>query len=89
MPIPLALLAWLVVGAAAGLLAVRAVPGHPPLRPLGAAFIGMAGALVGGLLATFFGFGGLAGFDPRGLVAAGLGTVVALLLFRGVTLASR
>ena len=44
--------------------------------------IGIAGALLGGLLATYLGFGGLSGFDVRSFVIATLGAFVLLLLLR-------
>lgn len=55
----------------------------PPWRGsswLLAPVVGLAGAVGGGALATALGFGGVAAFDWRSLVAAGLAALLAMLL---------
>ncbi len=82
MILPLGLISWLLMGGAAGLLGARLLPGRPPLGwGLGLA-TGAGGALLGGLLATVLGFGGLAGWDLRGQATATFGAVLCLLLVR-------
>jgi uncharacterized membrane protein YeaQ/YmgE (transglycosylase-associated protein family) len=77
----MSLLAWIVLGLAAGLLAKLLVPG--PHGCIVTVIIGIAGALVGGWLSTLLGFGGLAGrLDVRNLVIATLGAVLLLAVFR-------
>lgn len=88
MPIPLALLSWLLVGLLAGLLAAWLLPGQPPRRFLFEPLAGLLGALSGGLLATVLGFGGLVGYDHRSLATATLGAMLLLLLFRSWRLSS-
>ncbi len=85
-PLPLGLFSWLVIGLVAGLSAARLLPGQPPVSSLLATLTGMTGAVVGGLLATALGFGGLAGFDWRGLLTATLTAVLCLLVVRLVKL---
>ena len=80
--LPLGLLSWLLMGLAAGLLGAWRLPGRPPLGWGLAAAAGVAGAILGGLLATLLGFGGLVGWDLRGQTAATLGAVLGLLLVR-------
>ena len=82
MPLPLALLSWLLIGLLAGLLAAWLLPGHPTKRFLLDPAIGLLGALSGGVLATALGFGGLVGYDHRALATATLGSMLLLLLFR-------
>lgn len=79
---PLALIAWLVMGLVAGALGRFFLPGEPRLGWIASLSAGLAGALLGGLLATALGFGGLAGFDVRGFVTATLGAILALLVVR-------
>jgi uncharacterized membrane protein YeaQ/YmgE (transglycosylase-associated protein family) len=55
----------------------------PPWRGaswLAASAVGLAGGTSGGLLATVLGFGGVAAFDWRSLVAAALAALLAMLL---------
>ncbi|MCG8455282.1 MAG: hypothetical protein MI919_03305 [Holophagales bacterium] len=84
----LGLLSWLLLGAVAGALAARLLPGRPPL-PTGAAIgLGMAGALFGGMAATVLGFGGLAVYDPRSLATATFVSLLALTWWRIAKLAA-
>ena len=71
------LLSWLACGLVAG-LAGQLLPG-PKSRtvPL---IAGLAGALVGGLVATLLGMGGYAEADPRGMVLAFLTGALAVIL---------
>lgn len=71
---------WMLMGLAAGLLAARLFPGQPRLGTGLAISISLGGALLGGLGATFLGFGGLAGFDARSLLIATLGAALALMV---------
>ncbi len=87
MPIALGLFSWILIGLFAGLTAGRLLPGAPPVRAWLAAFTGIGGALLGGLLATLLGFGGLAGFDWRALLTATLAAVLCLMALRLATLA--
>lgn len=89
MTLPFALLWWLVVGLAAGLLAAVVLPGKPRLNLGIAAAAGVAGAVAGGLVATALGFGGLVGFDARALLTAALAAIFVLLVLRTATLYSQ
>jgi len=72
------LFSWLILGFAAGLTA----PIMLGMKRGRAIFVGIAGAMVGGGLATALGFGGLTSFDIRSLITAGLGAVLALFVAR-------
>lgn len=80
------LVAWVVLGFAAGLAARWLLPGREPggcLAILSSVATGVAGALFGGWLSTALGFGGLAAaLDWRNLVIAFLGSALLLLLLR-------
>ncbi|HYL04858.1 MAG TPA: GlsB/YeaQ/YmgE family stress response membrane protein [Thermoanaerobaculia bacterium] len=79
----MSLLAWIVLGLIAGLIAKALVPGRDPGGCIVTVLIGIAGALLGGWLSTLLGFGGLAGgLDLRNLVIAVLGAIVLLVLWR-------
>lgn len=73
---------WIVMGLLAGVVAKFLLPGKDPGGCVMTVVIGSAGAVLGGLLATYLGFGGLSGFDVRSLVIATLGAFVLLLLLR-------
>lgn len=79
----MSLLAWIVLGLIAGLVAKALVPGRDPGGCVITILVGIAGALVGGWLSTLLGFGGLAGgLDVRNLVIAVLGAIVLLVVWR-------
>lgn len=83
------ILAWIVFGLIAGAIAQVALPGNDPG---GAGFggwlitmvIGIAGAVVGGLLGAALGFGGVTGFNLGSFVIAIVGAVIVLLIWRAV-----
>lgn len=73
---------WLVLGLAAGALARFVLPGRDRLGCLPTLVVGVAGAYLGGFLATLLGFGGFRGFDGYSLIVATLGAVLLLLVVR-------
>jgi uncharacterized membrane protein YeaQ/YmgE (transglycosylase-associated protein family) len=82
----MSLLAWIVLGLIAGLVAKALVPGRAPGGCVITILIGIAGALLGGWLSTLLGFGGLAGgLDLRNLIIAALGAIVLLVLWHLLT----
>ena len=84
----LGLFSWLLAGLAVALSSWRILPGRPPLRLWPALVAGIAGAALGGLLATWLGFGGLVSFDLRSFGVALLAAMLALALTRLATLAT-
>jgi len=82
----MSIIAWLVVGAIAGWIASKVVPGDERYGWLGGLVAGIVGAVVGGFL-----FGALTGEDyttginiPT-LVAATVGAIIVVFLFQMVT----
>ncbi len=78
------ILALLVLGLLAGLVAKLILPGNDPGGLIVTMVIGVVGAFVGGFLASALGFGGLSGFDFRTFVIAVIGSILLLLLWRAV-----
>jgi uncharacterized membrane protein YeaQ/YmgE (transglycosylase-associated protein family) len=76
------LIAWVVLGGIAGLIAKTLMPGRDPGGCILTVIIGIVGALLGGFLATALGFGGISGFDWRSLVIAVIGAFVLLAILR-------
>ena len=76
------LIAWIVLGGIAGLIAKALMPGKDPGGCIITVIIGIVGALLGGFLASFFGYGGVSGLDWRSLVIAVIGSFVLLAILR-------
>jgi uncharacterized membrane protein YeaQ/YmgE (transglycosylase-associated protein family) len=75
------LVSWIVVGAIAGLLAKRIVPGPDPGRFVVTILLGMAGASVGGFVMGVLGGSGTTGFNVWSVLVATLGAVLLLYLY--------
>lgn len=78
------LLWWAFFGLVAGIIAKLLMPGRDPGGCIITMVIGIAGALLGGYLATLLGFGGIEAFDLRSLLIAVLGSIVLLAIFRAL-----
>jgi len=73
---------WLALGLLAGALARFFLPGRDKMGCLLTILVGVAGAYLGGFLATLLGFGGFRGFDVYSLIVATLGAILLLVVFR-------
>ena len=78
------LIMWMVLGLVVGVLAKWIMPGKDPGGIIITTLIGIAGAVVGGWIGTFIGFGKVSGFDFRSLVIAVGGAVLLLFIYRKV-----
>jgi len=76
------ILSWIIFGFIAGALAKFIMPGKDPSGCIITIVLGIAGAAVGGWIATSLGYGTVNGFDARSLGLAILGSIVLLLIFR-------
>ncbi len=76
------LFSWILMGLLAGLFARFLLPGRDPMGCIVTTLVGIAGAVLGGFLATLLGFGGFAGFDVRSLLVATAGAILLLLILR-------
>ena len=78
------LIMWIVLGLVVGVLGKWIMPGKDPGGVIVTTLIGIAGAVVGGWIGTFIGFGKVTGFDFRSLVIAVGGAVLLLFIYRKV-----
>jgi uncharacterized membrane protein YeaQ/YmgE (transglycosylase-associated protein family) len=76
------IISWIVFGLIAGILAKLIMPGRDPGGMIITILIGIAGAMVGGFISTFLGYGDISGFDLRSLVIAIGGALVLLFGYR-------
>ncbi|MPZ49868.1 MAG: GlsB/YeaQ/YmgE family stress response membrane protein [Dehalococcoidia bacterium] len=80
------ILAWLITGLVAGLIAKALMPGNDPGGIILTILLGIAGALVGGFLSVALGFGnGVDDFDIGTIVLAVLGAMLLLFGYRLLT----
>jgi uncharacterized membrane protein YeaQ/YmgE (transglycosylase-associated protein family) len=83
------IIAWIVLGLLAGMIAKALLPGDDPGGFFATLAIGIIGAILGGLIADWVGFEGLGSFfDLRTWILAVAGSVVLLLLIRVVARSS-
>jgi uncharacterized membrane protein YeaQ/YmgE (transglycosylase-associated protein family) len=77
------IIAWIVLGLIAGLIAKAVMPGDDPGGVIVTILIGMAGAVVGGLIAEWIGWEGLSSFfELRTWIIAVLGSLLLLAIYR-------
>lgn len=74
------IIGWLIFGLLVGALARWVVPGKDPMGLVGTFGLGLAGSIVGGLLASM-----LLGRRGVGLVGSVVGAVLVLLAYRAVS----
>jgi uncharacterized membrane protein YeaQ/YmgE (transglycosylase-associated protein family) len=79
----MSLLAWLIVGLVAGLLAKYVVPAGPA-GILGDIVVGVLGALLGGWLFNLLGYAGPSGVNLYSIFVAFIGAVILLAILRAV-----
>jgi len=73
---------WIIFGLIAGLLAKAIMPGKDPGGWIVTILLGIAGAVVGGFVATLLGFGNVSGFNLYSFLIAILGALILLWLYR-------
>jgi uncharacterized membrane protein YeaQ/YmgE (transglycosylase-associated protein family) len=76
------ILTWIVFGLIAGALAKWIMPGPDPGGIIVTVLIGIAGAIVGGMIGTLIGFGSVSGFDLRSFLIAIGGALLLLFGYR-------
>lgn len=75
-------LTWIIFGAIAGIIAKWLIPGRDPGGFIITILLGIAGALVGGFIASALGVGDVTGFNFWSLVIAVLGAILLLFIYR-------
>ncbi len=73
---------WIVLGLVVGFLAKWIMPGKDPGGFFVTILIGIAGALIGGFVSSYLGYGTVTGFDLRSLAIAIAGAVLLLFAYR-------
>jgi uncharacterized membrane protein YeaQ/YmgE (transglycosylase-associated protein family) len=80
------ILAWLLVGLIAGVLAKAIMPGDDPGGIIITILLGIAGALLGGFISVALGIGnGVDDFDVGTIVLAVIGALILLVGYRAIT----
>lgn len=76
------ILTWIIFGLIAGVMAKWIMPGKDNVGFIVTIVLGIAGAVVGGYISTFFGFGKVDGFNFGSFVVAVIGAVVVLYIYK-------
>lgn len=76
------IIAWIIFGLIAGAVAKLIMPGDDPGGIFVTILIGIAGALIGGFIATGLGMGGVDGFNLGSFFIAVLGAILLLWIYR-------
>ena len=76
------ILSWLLLGLIVGVVAKAIMPGDDPGGIIVTSLIGIAGAFVGGFIATQLGFGSFTGFNLGSMAIAVMGSLVLLFGYR-------
>lgn len=80
------ILAWILVGLIAGILAKIAMPGPDPGGVILTIVIGIAGAVIGGfVMERLLGGPGVSGVNLTSILVATLGSVILLVIYRAIT----
>ena len=76
------IIAWIVVGLIAGVLAKLIMPGDDPGGFIVTILLGIVGAFVGGFVVNLFGGAGVSGFNIWSILVATLGAIILLAIYR-------
>jgi uncharacterized membrane protein YeaQ/YmgE (transglycosylase-associated protein family) len=76
------IISWIRLGLVAGALAKFIMPGKDPGGFFVTMLIGIAGAVVAGLIGSFLGWGKVESFDLWGIFISTFGAVVVLIVYR-------
>lgn len=78
------ILSWIIFGLIAGIIAKWIMPGKENVGIIVTIILGIVGAVVGGYISTFFGFGKVDGFNFGSFVVAVIGAIVVLYIYNKV-----
>jgi len=80
------ILAWILVGLVAGVLAKIAMPGPDPGGVILTIAVGIVGAVIGGfVMENLLGGTGVSGVNLASILVATLGSVILLVVYRAIT----
>jgi uncharacterized membrane protein YeaQ/YmgE (transglycosylase-associated protein family) len=75
------IIAWIVFGLLAGWVAKMVTPGRDPQGCIITMVIGVLGAVIGGFIGSWLGFGAVTGFNLKSFLIAVAGAVLLLALY--------
>lgn len=78
------IISWIVFGLLAGIIAKWLMPGNDGGGFIITTVLGIIGAVVGGYVSTFFGFGKVDGFNIGSFCVAVVGAIIVLFIYRKV-----
>ncbi|EML2807932.1 GlsB/YeaQ/YmgE family stress response membrane protein [Klebsiella pneumoniae] len=78
------ILSWIIFGLIAGIIAKWIMPGKENVGIIVTIILGIVGAVVGGYISTFFGFGKVDGFNFGSFVVAVIGAIIVLYIYKKV-----
>jgi len=78
------ILSWIIFGLIAGIIAKWIMPGKENVGIIVTIILGIVGAVVGGYISTFFGFGKVDGFNFGSFVVAVIGAIVVLYIYNKI-----
>ena len=76
------IISWIIFGLLAGFIAKFIMPGKDPGGVFITIALGIAGALIGGFIATSLGYGGVDGFNFGSFIVAVIGSLILLFGYR-------
>lgn len=76
------ILSWIVLGLIAGVIAKLLMPGKDPGGFIITILLGIAGAFLGGAIASLLGLGTFTGLNIGSIIVAIIGAVILLILYR-------
>jgi len=79
------IISWINFGLIAGIIAKFLLPGKDPGGCIMTSLLGIVGAVVGGWLGTFLGWGKVDSFSLGSFGVAIVGAIVVLLIYRAVS----
>lgn len=79
------IIAWIILGLIVGIIAKLIMPGRDPGGIIVTILLGIAGAFVGGFIASLLGVGDFTGFNFWSLVIAVIGAIILLAIYRAFT----
>jgi uncharacterized membrane protein YeaQ/YmgE (transglycosylase-associated protein family) len=79
------IIAWIVFGFIIGLIARAVVPGKQSMGFVLTTLLGIAGSVIGGLIASVLFHSNPGGFSPSGFFGSLVGAIVLLLIWGAVT----
>lgn len=76
------ILTWIILGLVAGLIAKFVMPGNDPGGLIVTILVGIAGAVIGGFIASVVGLGAVDGFNISSIIIAAVGAFALLFALR-------